>query len=68
MYLDDSLSDAQMEELKKLYREHGADLQFRDFGYVIETWKQIKAGNAILPPEYGLTDEFPQPVADEKQQ
>jgi hypothetical protein len=35
---------------------------------VIETWKKIKAGKAVMPPEYRLTDEFPQLVSDEKQQ
>ncbi len=68
VYLDNSLSDTQTAELVELYKEQEADIQFRDFGYVIETWKKIKAGKAVMPPEYRLTDEFPQLVSDEKQQ
>jgi hypothetical protein len=68
VYLDNSLSDKETAELKKLYMEHGADIQVRDFGYAIEFWNKIKTGKAELPPEYRLTSEFPQPVTDEKHQ
>jgi hypothetical protein len=67
VYLDNSLSEAQIAESKKLYSDHGADIQFRDFGYAIEIWNQIKTGKVEMPPEYRLTDEFPQPVTNEKQ-
>jgi hypothetical protein len=64
VYLEGSMSDAQMGELKELYRKNGADVHFRDFGYTLEAWKQIKTGASVIPQEYHLTDEFHKPIID----
>jgi hypothetical protein len=66
IYNDNSSPEAQIERLKKLYKDHGADVEFRDFSYVIETCNKIKSGNATMPQEYRLTDEFPEPVSNGK--
>jgi hypothetical protein len=61
VYSDNTFSDDQMSELKKLYADQSAALEVRDFGYVIKTWNEIQSGGRAMPQEYKLTSGLPEP-------
>jgi hypothetical protein len=59
IYHADSLSDEQRVELRKLYRKHGANVQFRGPDYALATWDSIQIGRIKPPPQYEVNNGVP---------
>lgn len=59
IYHADDFSIEQLAALQKLFRKHGATVQFRGMDYATAAWTAIRAGDAKPPPSYVLKNGYP---------